>query len=66
VGVEILIIGGVSTLLAVGSFGGAVHETLKLTSLRALFDQVIEEPVPDSIMVVFESLGGDDDGDQPN
>jgi hypothetical protein len=57
----ILIIGTMGTLVAVGAFSGAVHETLKLTSLRALYNQVVEEPVPESIMIVFGSLGEDNE-----
>lgn len=61
-GAELIIIGSTSALVAVGAFSGAVRETLRLTSLRALYDNVVQEPVPETILVMFEGLG-EDDGD---
>jgi hypothetical protein len=37
---------------------------LLLVHLRKLFNDVVEEPVPDSIMVVFNSLGDEQNGDR--
>jgi hypothetical protein len=63
-GAELLAIGGVTSVIAIGAFGGAVRETLLLVHLRKLFNDVVEEPVPDSIMVVFNSLGDEQNGDR--
>ena len=60
-GADLIVIGAASGLVAVGAFGGAVRETFKLTSLRSLFEQVVAEPVPDSILIVLDSLGDDED-----
>lgn len=63
-GPELLVIGGVASVVAIGGFAGAVRETLLLEQLKQLFNNVVEEPVPDRIMIVFQSLGEDDDGDR--
>lgn len=61
---EIFIAGSLGAVVSLGAFGGAVRETLRLSTLRELFNEVLSEPVPEDILVLVKSLGGDEDGDR--
>jgi hypothetical protein len=57
---EMVLIGSVTALITVCAFGGAVRETFRLTSLKLLYDPVVQEPIPDRLILVLNSLGEDD------
>jgi hypothetical protein len=56
---ELVVIGIVGGVVAVGAFGGAVKETFKLNNLRNYYNSIVEEPVPDRLKLVLKSLGDD-------
>lgn len=63
---ELMAVGVLGAGISVASFGGAVRETFHLSShnLKRVWDDVIEEPVPErfkQLLASFEGDGGSND-----